>query len=179
MRVAWSLAAVVFAVGIAALVLTRGGTPELVEGSFASRGDGTWREGSGASDEPVRTLMLEYRGGEEASLTLSIRNAGKRAVRLVGAFVLGRRLMFAPRPARFEPAPDQPDAVEPGREAELPAGRETAVVVTGRFTGCGDYEPGSQTSGRTLTVAYRDGGETRTVDVPLRDEIRVVAPEPC
>jgi hypothetical protein len=179
MRVAWGVAAVIFVVGLTALVLMRGGTPELVEGSFASRGDGRWREGSGAKDAPVRTLVLEYRSGREASVTLSVRNAGRNAVRLVGASVLGRGLMFSPRPARFEPPPGEPHAVKPGPEVDLPAGREAAVVLTGRFTGCGDYEPGSQTSARTLTVQYRDGGETRSLDVPLRDEIRVVAPDPC
>jgi hypothetical protein len=108
-----------------------------------------------------------------------VRNTGKGPVKLVAASVLGRGLMFAPRPARFEPAPDEPGAIRPGFEAELPAGREAAVVLTGRFIGCADYEPGSQTSDRTLTLEYADGGSTATVDVPLRDEIRVIAPDPC
>jgi hypothetical protein len=100
-------------------------------------------------------------------------------VKLVGASVLGRGLMFAPRPARFKSTPDEPHAVEPGYETSLPAGKEAAVVLTGRFSGCASYEPGSETSDRTLTVEYSSGGEVRTVDVPLRDEIRVLAPAPC
>jgi hypothetical protein len=179
MRIAWGLAAVVFVAGLAAILFARGGTAELVEGSFASRGDGTWREGSGARDEPVRTLLLRYRAGEDASVTLSVRNAGGRAVKLVGASLLGRGLMFAPRSARFGPTPDQPDSVKPGFEVSLAAGKEAAVELTGRFTGCGDYDGGSETADRTLTVEYDSGGERRTVDVPLRDEVRVVAPDPC
>jgi hypothetical protein len=179
MRIAWGLAAVVFVAGLAALLYARGGTADLAEGSFAARGDGTWREGSGAQDEPVRTLLLRYRSGEDASLTLSVRNAGKRPVKLVGASVLGRGLMFAPRSARFKPTPEEPEAIKPGFETSLPAGKEAAVVLTGRFTGCADYEPGSETADRTLTVEYEAGGATRTVDVPLRDEIRVVTPVPC
>ena len=108
-----------------------------------------------------------------------MRNAGKRPVKLVGASVLGRGLLFAPRSARFKPTPDEPDSVKPGFEVSLPAGREAAVVLTGRFTGCASYEPGSETSDRTLTVEYSANGEERTVDVPLRDEIRVLAPDPC
>ena len=180
MRIAWGLAAVVFVAGLGALLYARGGgKAHLVEGSFASRGDGTWREGSGAADDPVRTLLLRYRSGRDASLTLSVRNAGKRPVKLVGASVLGRGLMFAPRSARFKGTPEQPDAIKPGFEVSLPAGKEAAVVLTGRFTGCADYEAGSETADRTLTVEYEAGGSTRTVDVPLRDEIRVIAPDPC
>jgi hypothetical protein len=179
MRIAWGLAAVVFVAGLAAILFARGGTAHLVEGSFAARGDGTWREGSGAHDAPVRALLLRYRSGEDASLTLSVRNTGRRPVKLVGASVLGRGLLFAPRSARFKPTPEQPDSVEPGLETSLPAGKEAAIVLTGRFTGCGDYEPGSETSDRTLTVEYEAGGEARTIDVPLRDEIRVVTPDSC
>jgi hypothetical protein len=179
MRIAWGLAAVVFVAGLAALLFLRGGTAHLVEGSFASQGDGTWREGSGAENEAVRTLLLEYRTGEEATLTLSVKNTGKRPVKLVGASVLGRGLMFAPRSARFKSTPDEPEAIKPGFETSLPAGKEAAVVLTGRFSGCAGYDPGSETSDRTLTVEYRAGGELRTVDVPLRDEIRVLAPDPC
>jgi hypothetical protein len=179
MRIAWSVAAVVFVAGLAALLFLRGGTAHLVEGSFAAPGDGTWREGSGAADQPVRALLLDYRSGEEASLTLSIRNTGKRPVKLVGASVLGRGLMFAPRSARFKGTPDEPHSVKPGFETSLPAGKEAAVVLTGRFSGCAGYEPGSETSDRTLTVEYSAGGEERTVDVPLRDEIRVLAPASC
>jgi hypothetical protein len=179
MRIAWAVAGVVFVAGLAALLLMRGGTAHLAEGSFASKGDGTWREGSGTPDRPVRTLLLQYRSGEEATLTLSVKNTGKRAVKLVGASVLGRGLMFAPRSARFKGTPDEPDSVEPGLETSLPAGKEAAVVLTGRFSGCAGYEPGSETSDRTLTVEYRAGGQERTVDVPLRDEIRVIAPDPC
>ena len=40
-------------------------------------------------------------------------------------------------------------------------------------------EPGSETSDRTLTVEYSAGGVVRTVEVALRDEIRVLAPAPC
>jgi len=179
MRIAWGIAGVVFVAGLAALLFLRGGTAHLAEGSFASRGDGTWREGSGASDQPVRTLLLQYRPGEEATLTLSVKNTGKRPVKLVGASVLGRGLMFAPRSARFKGTPDEPNAVKPGFETSLPAGKEAAVVLTGRFSGCAGYEPGSETADRTLTVEYSANGEERTVDVPLRDEIRVVAPDPC
>lgn len=179
MRIAWGLAAVVFVAGLAALLFVRGGTAHLTEGSFAARGDGDWREGSGATDQPVRALLLQYRSGEEATLTLSVKNTGKRPVKLVGASVLGRGLMFAPRSTRFRGTPDEPHSVKPGFETSLPAGKEAAVVLTGRFTGCGGYEPGSETSDRTLTVEYRAGGEERTVDVPLRDEIRVLAPESC
>ena len=179
MRIAWGVAAVVFVAGLAALLFLRGGTAHLTEGSFASQGDGTWREGSGSDAQPVRTLLLQYRTGEEATLTLSVKNTGKRPVKLVGASVLGRGLMFAPRSARFKGTPDQPRSVEPGFETSLPAGKEAAVVLTGRFTGCAGYEPGSETSDRTLTVEYSAGGEERTVDVPLRDEIRVLAPDPC
>ncbi|WP_028057574.1 hypothetical protein [Candidatus Solirubrobacter pratensis] len=179
MRIAWGLGAVVFVAGLAAILFVRGGTADLVEGSFASRGDGRWRDGSGAGGEPVRTLLLAYRPGEDASLTLSVRNRGKRAVKLVGAEVLGRGLMFAPRAARFKPTPAEPHAVRPGAAVSLPAGKEAAVELTGRFTGCGDYERGAETSDRTLTVAYESGGEMRTVDVPLRDEIRVISPDPC
>jgi hypothetical protein len=179
MRIAWGLAAVVFVAGLAALLFLRGGTAHLAEGSFASRGDGTWREGTGAKDEAVRTLLLEYRTGEDATLTLSVKNTGKRPVKLVGASVLGRGLMFAPRSARFKATPDEPHAIKPGFETSLPAGKEAAVVLTGRFSGCAAYEPGSETSDRTLTVEYRANGEVRTVDVPLRDEIRVLAPDPC
>ena len=179
MRIAWGLAAVVFVAGLAALLFLRGGTAHLVEGSFASQGDGTWREGSGAAEQPVRSLLLQYRAGAEASLTLSVRNTGKRPVKLVGASVLGRGLMFAPRSARFKGTPDEPDAIKPGFETSLPAGKEAAIVLTGRFSGCGGYEPGSETSDRTLTVEYSAGGEVRTVDVFLRDEIRVLAPDPC
>jgi hypothetical protein len=179
MRIAWGIAGVVFVAGLAALLFLRGGTAHLTEGSFASRGDGTWREGSGASDQPVRTLLLQYRSGEEATLTLSVKNTGKRPVKLVGASVLGRGLMFAPRSARFKGTPDEPHAVKPGFETSLPAGKEAAVVLTGRFSGCAGYEPGSETSDRTLAVEYSAGGEVRTVDVPLRDEIRVLAPDPC
>jgi hypothetical protein len=179
MRIAWALAGVVFVAGLAALLFVRGGTAHLVEGSFASHGDGTWREGSGASNQPVRSLLLEYRTGEEASLTLSVKNTGKRPVKLVGASVLGRGLMFAPRSARFKGTPDEPHSVKPGHQTSLPAGKEAAVELTGRFTGCAGYEPGSETSDRTLTVEYSTAGELRTVDVPLRDEIRVLAPDPC
>jgi len=179
MRIAWGLAAVVFVAGLAALLFLRGGTAHLTEGSFAAQGDGTWREGSGSHDQPVRALLLRYRNGEEASLTLSVKNTGKRSVKLVGASVLGRGLMFAPRSARFKSTPEQPNAVKPGFETSLPAGKEAAIVLTGRFTGCEGYEPGSETSDRTLTVEYSSGGEERTVDVPLRDEIRVLAPDPC
>jgi hypothetical protein len=179
MRIAWGLAAVVFVAGLAALLFLRGGTAHLAEGSFASQGDGTWREGSGFTDEPVRALLLKYRPGGEASLTLSVKNTGKRSVKLVGASVLGRGLMFAPRSARFKGTPDEPHAVKPGFETSLPAGKEAAIVLTGRFTGCAGYDPGSETSDRTLTVEYSSGGEERTVDVPLRDEIRVLAPDLC
>jgi hypothetical protein len=179
MRIAWGLAAVVFVAGLAVLLFLRSGTAHLTEGSFASQGDGTWREGSGAADQPVRALVLQYRPGEDASLTLSVKNTGKRPVKLVGASVLGRGLMFAPRSARFKGTPDEPDSVKPGFETSLAAGKEAAVVLTGRFSGCAGYEPGSETSDRTLTVEYRAGGEERTVDVPLRDEIRVLAPESC
>ena len=179
MRIAWAVAAVVFAAGLAAILFVRGGTAHLVEGSFASHGDGTWREGSGATDQPVRTLVLQYRSGDEASLTLSVKNTGKRSVKLVGASVLGRGLLFAPRSARFKSTPDEPGAVKAGHETSLPAGKEAAVVLTGRFIGCASYEPGSETSDRTLTVEYTAGGAVRAVEVPLRDEIRVVAPEPC
>lgn len=179
MRIAWGLAAVVFVAGLAALLFVRGGTAHLVEGSFASQGDGSWREGTGAKNEAVRTLLLRYRAGEEASLTLSVKNTGKRSVKLVGASVLGRGLMFAPRSVRFKGTPDEPKSVKPGFETSLPAGKEAAVVLTGRFSGCAGYEPGSETSDRTLTVEYKAGGELRTVDVPLRDEIRVLAPNPC
>ena len=179
MRIAWGLAAVVFVAGLAALLFLRGGTAHLTEGSFASQGDGKWREGSGSANQPVRTLLLAYRKGQEASLTLSVKNTGKRSVKLVGASVLGRGLMFAPRSARFKSTPEQPNAVKPGFETSLPAGKEAAIVLTGRFTGCEGYEPGSETSDRTLTVEYSAGGEERTVDVPLRDEIRVLAPDPC
>jgi hypothetical protein len=179
MRIAWGLAAVVFVAGLAALLFLRGGTAHLAEGSFASQGDGSWREGSGAAEQPVRALLLQYRAGEEASLTLSVKNTGRRPVKLVGASVLGRGLMFAPRSARFKGTPDEPESVKPGFETSLPAGKEAAVVLTGRFSGCAGYEPGSETSDRTLTVEYSAGGEVRTVDVPLRDEIRVLAPDPC
>jgi hypothetical protein len=179
MRIAWGLAAVVFVAGLAALLFLRGGTAHLTEGSFAAQGDGTWREGSGSHDQAVRALLLRYRNGEEASLTLSVKNTGKRSVKLVGASVLGRGLMFAPRSARFKSTPDEPHSVKPGFETSLPAGKEAAVVLTGRFTGCDGYEPGSETSDRTLTVEYSAGGEERTVDVPMRDEIRVHAPDPC
>ena len=179
MRIAWGFAAVVFVAGLAALLFLRGGTAHLTEGSFAAQGDGTWREGSGAADQPVRALLLRYRPGQEATLTLSVKNTGKRPVKLVGASVLGRGLMFAHRSARFKGTPNDPDAVEPGFETSLPAGKEAAVVLTGRFTGCMGYDPGSETSDRTLTVEYSAGGEVRTVDVPLRDEIRVLAPDPC
>jgi hypothetical protein len=47
MRIAWGLAAVVFVAGLAAILFARGGTADLVEGSFASHGDGRWRNGSG------------------------------------------------------------------------------------------------------------------------------------
>ncbi len=179
MRIAWTLAAVVFAAGVAAILFVRGGTAHLVEGSFVSHGDGTWREGSGATGQPVRTLVLQYRSGEEASLTLSVRNTGKRPVKLIGAAVLGRGLMFAPRSARFKSTPNEPGAVKRGSETSLPAGKEAAVVLTGRFSGCASYESGSETSDRTLTVEYRAGGEVRAVEVPLRDEIRVIAPDTC
>jgi hypothetical protein len=169
----------VFVAGLAALLFVRGGTAHLAEGSFASQGDGTWREGTGAANQPVRALLLRYRTGEDATLTLSVKNTGKRPVKLVGASVLGRGLMFAPRSARFKATPDEPHAIQPGFETSLPAGKEAAVVLTGRFSGCAAYEPGSETSDRTLTVEYRANGEVRTVDVPLRDEIRVLAPDPC
>jgi hypothetical protein len=175
---AWALAAVVFVVGLVPLVLLRGGSPTLVEGSFAARGDGSWHEAS-EPGRPARTLLLRYEPGEEASFSLSVRNDGKHAVRLVGASVLGRDLMFAPRPARFEPTPADARAVRPGSEVELAPGHETAIVVTGRFTGCREYAPGSETSSRTLSVNYRDGGETHALDVPLRNEIRVTAPDRC
>ena len=68
MRIAWGLAAVVFVAGLAALLFLRGGTAHLVEGSFASQGDGTWREGSGAAEQPVRSLLLQYRAGAGAWL---------------------------------------------------------------------------------------------------------------
>jgi hypothetical protein len=179
MRIAWGLAAVVFVAGLAALLFLRGGTAHLVEGSFAAPGDASWREGTGAGDESDRALLLRYRAGEEASLTLSVKNTGKRPVKLVGASVLGRGLMFAPRAARFKGTPDEPDAVKPGSETSLPAGKEAAVVVTGRFSGCASYEPGSETSDRTLTIEYTAGGAVRSVSVPLRNEIRVLAPDPC
>ena len=170
-----------FVVGVAALLLLRGGPPKLVEGSSASPGDGQWRDNPPDGDAPARSLLLRYQSGEQASFTLSVRNEGKHDVSLTGAYVLGRNLMFAPRPARFKRAPGESTAFKfrPGLKVDLPAGREVAVVLTGRFTNCNAYEPGSETSTRTLSVDYLDGGATRTLDVPLRNEIRVIAPDSC
>jgi hypothetical protein len=175
---AWAIGGLVFVGGLAALLLLHGGTPKLVEGSYAAPGDATWRENAG-SELPARTLLLRYRSGQEASLSLSVRNDGGRAVRLVGASVLGRDLMFAPRQTRFEPTPADPRAVRSGSEVELPPDHETAVVLSGRFSGCAAYESGSETASRTLTVLYDDGGRTRALDVRLRNEIRVAAPDGC
>jgi hypothetical protein len=179
MRIAWGIAGVVFVVGLAALLFLHDGAPKLAEGTFASAGDGNWREGSSASDTPIRTLLLPYRGGQEASFQLSVRNDGKHPVRLVGASVLGSTMMFSPQPARFKPSPADAHAIKAGAEVELPAGHEAAVVVTGRFTGCSRYSPGTETATRTLSVRYREGSDERTLAVPLRNEIRVTAPEKC
>jgi hypothetical protein len=180
MRWAWLLAAVVVAGGVTAGLVLRGGPPKLEEGSFAASGDGRWRENrSPSGDEPVRTLLLRYRPGGNASFSLSVRNAGGDPVRLVGASVLGRDFMFSPRRARFEPSPSDAHGVKPGPEVKLPPGYETAVVITGHFTGCASYDAGSETASRTLALSYRDGDATRTIAVPLRNEIRVTAPEKC
>jgi hypothetical protein len=180
MRWAWLLAAVVVAGGVAAALLLRSGPPKLEEGSFAASGDGRWRENQAPSgDEPARTLLLRYRAGGDASFSLSVRNAGEDPVRLVGASVLGRDFMFSPRRARFEPSPSDARAVKPGAEVKLAPGHETAVIVSGHFTGCANYAPGSETASRLLALSYRDGDETRTLAIPLRNEIRVTAPEKC
>jgi hypothetical protein len=183
MRWAWAAAAAIFVVGLAVLLFLRGGTPELIEGHTVMPGDGQLRRNPDAagSSDPEATLQLRYRTGKEASFTLTVRNEGRRKVRLTGAYVLGRNLMFAARPARFEPAPGELRKYDfaPAGAVDLAPGREVAVVLTGRFTNCNAYAPGSETSTRTLSVDYLDGGATRTVDIPLRDEIRVTAPAGC
>jgi hypothetical protein len=181
MRWALVLGSVVVAgaVAVAAVLLLRGGPPKLEEGSVAARGDGRWHDNSSSVAGTARTLLLRYREGRDASFLLSVRNAGKDPVRLVGASVLGRDLMFSTRRARFEPSPSDPRAVKAGREVTLAPGHETAVVVRGHFTGCANYAPGSETSSRTLALTYRDGGAIRAIDIPLRNEIRVTAPANC
>jgi hypothetical protein len=183
MRWAWAAAAAIFVVGLAVLVLLRGGPPELIEGHTVEPGDAQLRRNANATDgsDPEATLLLRYETGKEASFTLTVRNEGKHRVRLTGAYVLGRNLMFAARPARFEPAPGELRKYDftPATAVDLGPGREVAVVLTGRFTNCNAYEPGSETSTRTLSVDYRDGDATRTLDIPLRDEIRVTAPGSC
>jgi hypothetical protein len=179
MRWAWATAAVIFVVGLAGLVYLRGGPPKLVEGHSTQAGAGQWRDNTSAEDLPPRTLLLHYQQGQSASFTLSVRNAGRRPVKLTGAYVLGSRLMFAARRARFEPAPGESDHFRPATSVEVPGGGEVAVVVSGEFTNCSDYQGGSETSTQTLSVDYRDGDAIRTALVPLRDEIRVIAPDSC
>jgi hypothetical protein len=179
MRWAWATAAAIFVVGLAGLVYLRGGPPKLVEGHSTQAGAGEWRDNPRGDDLPPRTLLLRYQQGKLASFTLSVRNAGKRPVKLTGAYVLGSKLMFAAHPARFKPAPGESDHFAPGTAVDVPAGGEVAVVVSGVFTNCSAYQGGSETSTRTLSVDYRDGDAIRTALVPLRDEIRVIAPDRC
>jgi hypothetical protein len=180
MRWTWAAAAAVFAVGLAALILTRTAPPKLVDGSYAQSGDARWRDNPKDFDGPARTLLLHYADGKSATFTLSVRNAGRKPIRITGAYVLGRKLMFATSTARFAPAPgDDGAGAKPAREATVPPGKETAVTLSGRFTNCAAYSPGSETSTDTLTVDYLDKGATRSVDVPLRSEIRIAAPDSC
>ena len=179
MRWAWAAAAAVFAVGLAALLLTRSGPPTLVDGSYAQQGDARWRENPKDFDGPARTLLLHYVGGRRASFTLSVRNAGSEPVKLTGATVLGRNLMFTTDPASFAPTPADDASAKPAPSVTVAPGKETAVKLTGRFTNCAAYSPGSETSTETLTLAYSDRGTTRSIQVPLNSEIRITAPANC
>jgi hypothetical protein len=179
MRWAWAASAAVFAVGLAALLFTRSATPKLVDGSYAQEGDARWRDNPKDFDGPARTLLLHYVDGKRASFTLSVRNAGKKPVELTGATMLGRNLMFTTDPASFAPTPADDASAKVASSVTIAPGKETAVELTGRFTNCAAYSPGSETSSETLTLAYADRGATRSVQVPLDSEIRITAPDAC
>lgn len=175
------VAAFVLAGGVVLVVALLGDDqPRLEEGSYASVGDGRWQrtEEFPDPDEPEQALVLRYRDRSTARFAASVRNTGDDPVRLVGASILGPNFLFATRQARFVQSPSE-RAGPTGRQIVLAPGHETGVELVGVFTGCGAYEPGSETSSRELQVRYRDGDTEHVIDVSLRYEVRVRAPRGC